>query len=101
MLTYNVTIKLDRSIENEWTDWMLNEHMPKLFDTGCFESYQLNRLLDHDETDGVTYIAQYHCKTRSEYDTYINEFAQQMRDEGINKFGDKFIAFRTLMQKIT
>lgn len=100
MIIYNVTLKLDHTIEKEWVNWMLDEHMPALYDTGLFESYQLCKLLEQDETDGVTYVAQYHCKSQEEYDTYINEHARRMRDTGMQKFGDKFIAFRTIMEKI-
>jgi hypothetical protein len=99
MIIYNVTVKLDPSIEKEWVHWMREEHMPKLFDTGLFDSYQLCKLLDQDETDGITYVAQYNCKTMREYEQYISEYAPQMREDGIRKFGDKFIAFRTLMEK--
>jgi len=99
MITYNVTIKVDPSIEEEWLRWMENEHMPALFDTGCFDSYQLHKLLEQDETEGMTYVAQYQCKSLNEYNDYIKNHAQQMREEGIRRFGDKFIAFRTLMQK--
>ena len=100
MIIYNVTIKLAHTIEKEWVQWMLQEHMPALYETGLFESYQLCKLLEQDETDGVTYVAQYHCKNRENYDSYIREYAQQMRDAGFQKFGDQFIAFRTVMEKI-
>ncbi|HTN47053.1 MAG TPA: DUF4286 family protein [Flavipsychrobacter sp.] len=100
MIIYNVTVKLEKDIEQEWVHWMREDHMPALFDTGCFDSYQLCKLLDQDEADGVTYVAQYHCKTRNEYETYISKYAQQMRDAGLQRFGNKFIAFRTLMDKL-
>ena len=99
MITYNVTVKVDPSIEKEWLHWMENEHMAALFDTGCFDSYQLHKLLEQDETEGVTYVAQYYCKSLDEYHDYLENHAQKMREAGSHKFGNKFIAFRTLMQQ--
>lgn len=100
MIIYNVTIKLDHSIEKNWVEWMREEHMPALFDTGCFHSYQLNKLLGQDESDGITYVAQYQCNTAHDYENYIENYADQMRQAGLEKFGDKFIAFRTIMEKV-
>lgn len=100
MITYNVTIKLEKEIETQWVTWMREEHMPALFDTGCFHSYALHKLLQDDATDdGVTYIAQYHCNDLNEYQTYIDKYASEMRNAAFEKFGNRFIAFRTLMEK--
>lgn len=101
MLIYNVTIKLEHTIENDWVQWMQKEHMPALLATGCFHGYQLNKLLEQDESEGVTYVAQYYCHTKEDYLRYIDQFSNAMRQAGLDKFGNKFIAFRTLMKKIS
>jgi len=98
MIIYNVTIKVDQEIVNDWTAWMKNEHMPALMATGLFTESRLCRLLEQDETEGVTYAAQYHCKSINEYNKYIAEHADAMRQLSFQKFGNKFIAFRTVME---
>jgi hypothetical protein len=98
MIIYNVTVKVDNSIADEWVKWMKGEHMPDLFQTGLFADARLSRLLEQDETDGRTYIAQYFCDTMEEYNKYISEHAQLMREKAFTRFGDKFLAFRTLME---
>lgn len=98
MVLYNVTVKVDKEIQEEWVSWMKQEHIPDLMNTGLFEDAKLFRLLEVDEQDGITYAAQYFCKTMEEYNKYIDQHADAMRASGIDRFGDKFVAFRTLMQ---
>src|SRR3954464_2394525 len=98
MIIYNITLKVHDSIAEEWLQWMKQEHMPELEQTGLFTGYRLCRLLEQDEAEGITYIAQYYCNSIEQYDTYISAHSQQMREKGYQKFGNKFIAFRTVME---
>lgn len=100
MLVYNVTTKIDWSIADEWPNWMLHEHIPALMHTGCFIKYQLLRLLQNDETDGPTYAAQYYALSHSEYAMYLQKFATEFRRQTLEKWGEKIIAFRTLMEVV-
>lgn len=98
MIIYNVTIKVDQEIATEWVTWMKEEHIPELMNTGLFTDSRLCRLLEQDETEGITYIAQYFCDGMEQYNTYISEYARKMRDKGFTRFGNRFIAFRTIME---
>ncbi|MCB0698211.1 MAG: DUF4286 family protein [Chitinophagales bacterium] len=100
MIIYNVTIKVNKDAADEWVRWMNDEHMPELMETGLFTDSKLFRLLDMDESDGITYAAQYHCATMDEYNKYISDHAATMREKGLNRFKDKFVAFRTVMEKV-
>jgi hypothetical protein len=100
MIIYNVTVRVDIDFADEWVSWMKNEHIPELMATGLFTDNRLNRLLEQDEIEGVTYVAQYFCKDIEHYNKYISEYSQVMREKGIKRFGDKFIAFRTLMETV-
>jgi hypothetical protein len=98
MIVYNVTIKVLQDAAAEWVKWMKEEHMPELMATGLFHENKLCRLLEQDETDGVTYVAQYICDSIAQYNTYIDSYAQTMREKSFKKFGNKFVAFRTVME---
>lgn len=97
MIIYNVTIKVHPAITQQWLRWMKEEHIPDLMRTGLFLDYKLCRLLEQDETEGTTFVVQYFCDSVEHYETYINEHAVAMREKGFKKFGDQFIAFRTVM----
>lgn len=97
MIIYNVTIKVDHSIAEPWLAWLKEEHIPDVINTGCFTHANILRLLEVDETDGITYAVQYHSANKELYNRYISDFAETLRNKGFEKWGNKFIAFRSVM----
>ncbi|HET8573188.1 MAG TPA: DUF4286 family protein [Edaphocola sp.] len=100
MLIYNVTLKVHPGIIAEWKTWMSQIHIPEMMATGLFAQCSFCRLLDQDESDGTTFVAQYYCNNRDNYERYLQEHAPEMRQKGFDKFGDKVLGFRTLMEII-
>lgn len=98
MFIYNVTLKIDWSIHEAWVKWMKEEHMPEVMNTGCFTHSQLLRMLETDEKEGPTYAAQYFAESKTDYNRYIEIHATTMRQKVFDLWGDRFIAFRSLMQ---
>ena len=98
MLIYNVTVKVNWAMHNEWLLWMQHEHMKDVVATGCFTRSQLLRLLEIDETDGPTYATQYYTECKSDYDRYIENHSTFMRQKTFDKWEDQFVAFRSLME---
>jgi hypothetical protein len=100
MIVYNITIKINTAIETEWLQWQKQEHIPDVMATGQFTEYKFYRLLEQNEPDGITYIVQYFAPSIDHYNTYIAEFAPAIRQKALERWGDKFIAFRTIMQVV-
>lgn len=100
MIIYNVTIKVADAISAEWLEWMKNEHIPDVIGTGCFTHAVILRLVEVDDTEGPTYAIQYHAESKALYNRYIEIFASDMRQRGYDKWGDQFIAFRSVMQVV-
>lgn len=100
MIIYNVTIKVEAGIASEWLQWMQQIHIPEVIATGCFTHAVTVRLLDIDDTEGPTYAVQYHAESKANYNRYIDKFAEELRQKGFRKWGNKFIAFRSLMQVV-
>ncbi len=100
MIIYNVTIKLDESIHQQWLIWLQHIHIPEVIATGCFTKATILRLLEIDDSEGPTYAIQYFAAGKEEYDRYIEKFAPEMRQRLFNKFGNKFVAFRSLMEAV-
>lgn len=98
MYIYNVTIKVSHDIKDAWLQWMKEDHIPKMMATNKFEGYRFCKLMDHDDAEGVMYVVQYDCYSRADYNAYIEIHSERLRKESFEKFGDKFIAFRTLME---
>lgn len=100
MIIYNVTVQVHPETAAEWVAWMREVHMPALLATGCFQRCQLSRLLEQDETDGITYSAQYYAADMNRYERYISDYAPAFREETKAKFADRFVAFRSLMEVV-
>ncbi len=100
MFIYNVTIKLDHSIHEAWVKWMNEEHIPDVMQSECFEKFQFVRLLEVDEEEGPTYAVQYYAVSKAQYNRYIDLYAPKLRQASTDKWGNKFIAFRTLMEVV-
>jgi hypothetical protein len=98
MIIYNVTVKVEKETAPEWLHWMKHEHIPELMRTGLFVDYRLCRLLEQDESEGLTFTAQYFCDNMEHYNTYIQEHSAGMREKSFRRFGNKFVAFRTVME---
>ena len=100
MIIYNVTIKVEPGIATEWLNWLQQEHIPEVIDTGCFTRATVLKILEVDETDGPTFAIQYFAESKALYNQYIEKFAPLMREKSFEKWGNRFIAFRSVMQVV-
>ena len=98
MIIYNVTIKVEHSIADAWLAWLKEEHIPDVIATKCFTYATILHLFETDDTEGVTYAVQYHAESKALYNRYVEQFADAMRKKGADKWGNQFIAFRTVMK---
>ncbi|WP_299105471.1 DUF4286 family protein [uncultured Tenacibaculum sp.] len=99
MYIYNVTINIDESIHAEWLVW-IEKHIPEVLATGRFVSAKMTQVLVQEEMGGVTYSIQYTAKTREDLDDYYKHDAERLRTDGMKKFADKMLAFRTELKVI-
>ncbi len=98
MIIYNVTVNVDKTINTEWLNW-IKEHIPQVLATGKFKEAKLTKVLvDDEETD--TYSIQYRAHSREALNAYYAEDAERLRQEGLQRFADKSLAFRTELEVI-
>lgn len=100
MFIYNVTTHVEPSIEAQWLQWMKHEHLPQMLETQYFERAHLFRVITQDDQGGVSYAAQYVCHSREDYEHYVAENAQQLRQAAQDQFGEKILSFRTELEEI-
>ncbi|WP_178986635.1 DUF4286 family protein [Winogradskyella helgolandensis] len=98
MIIYNVTLNIDKSISKEWLEW-IKEHIPQVLATGHFKEAKLTKVLvDDDEAD--TYSVQYRAHSREALNSYYNEHAERLKQDGLQRFGDKVLSFRTELEVV-
>jgi len=100
MYIYNVTINIEEDCHDEWLSWMREIHIPEMMATGKFTGARMLKVMVEEETGGITYSIQYVTDSKATLEKYYKENAAQMRQDGINRFAGKFVAFRTELEFI-
>jgi hypothetical protein len=98
MIVYNITIKIIPDIEDAWIQWQRQEHIPDIMASGLFTEYKMFRLLEQDDTEGSTYVLQFFAPSIAHYQRYQKEHAGGLQQQSFEKWGNQYIAFRTIME---
>ena len=101
MIIYNVTTNIHESVHNQWLDWMQNKHIPEILATKKFSSARIVKVLIEEEMGGTTYSIQYTTDSKATLQKYYDEDAPAFREEGLQLFGDKMLAFRTELELVS
>ncbi len=100
MILYNVTVKIDHESHTRWLEWMERTHIPQVMQTACFSEYRFCKLLDADESDGVTYAIQYLAKNMEAIADYQQHFAPALQADYKKNFEGHYVVFRSLLEVI-
>lgn len=98
MYLYNVTVKIEQSRADEWLTWMREKHIPDVLATGYFVEHRMCRLVDDGDMDGMTFVVQYTLNNLDDFLAYKLTAGPALQRESLEKFGNDFFAFRTLME---
>ncbi len=98
MLVYNVTVKLEPSVVQDWLGWMKTTHIKDVMQTGYFLSSELFEI-QTDDQDGRTFSVQYRCEHQGALNSYFKEHALALQAEHKNRYEGKYVAFRTILKK--
>ena len=100
MIIYNVTSNVEDSIHDAWMAWMMDNHVPKIMETGKFYKIKIVKVLGDEQHGGTTYSVQYFADSREKLNEYYNEYSPALRAEMRQKFGDSVLQFRTELEII-
>ncbi len=100
MLIYNVTVGVDKSIEQEWLVWMKEVHIPDVMRTQMFLGNKIYKVLTTENDETTSYAIQYTVRSLNELDVYLEKFAPALREVAGKKFGEKQASFRTVLEEV-
>ncbi len=101
MILYNVTVNVEDEVLEDWLSWMKTEHIPEVMATGCFVEHKMLKLLTDDaEAQGGTFAVQYYVEDISLLDHYLQEHAPLLRQKHMERYLNKCVSFRTLLEEI-
>lgn len=97
MYIYNVTVSIDKTIAEEWLDWMKTVHVPDVLSTGHFTENKICKVLNVDD-EGATYSVQYTFETMKDIEAYQKEHGPRLQAEHTKRYEGMYAAFRTLLE---
>lgn len=97
MIIYNVTVNIENDVKDEWLQWMKTVHIPDVMATGHFLENKICKVLV-DEEQGTTYSIQYTAATMKDLEEYQRLHAARLQKEHSDRYANKYIAFRTLLE---
>jgi hypothetical protein len=99
MIIYNVTVNIDNDVQEEWLRWMKDVHIPEVMATGYFLENRICRILVNEES-GTSYSIQYTCANMEDLLEYQAKEAPRLQKEHSERYKDKFVAFRTVLEVV-
>lgn len=99
MIIYNVTVIIIKEAEEEWLQWMKKVHIPDVMNTGLFIENQICKIFDDNE-EGTSYAVQYKMKDMATFQEYQEKFAAALQKEHTERYKNRYVAFRTLMEVV-
>jgi len=100
MILYNVTVGIDKSVEEEWLNWMKSTHVPDVMATGFFVENKIYKVLSQQEEENPSYSFQYFAKSITDIDEYLQLHAPKLQKEHMLRYQNKHVAFRTLLESV-
>lgn len=99
MIIYNVTVNIENDVHEEWLEWMKTKHIPDVMSTGYFLENKICKVLVEEE-QGTTYSVQYTAANMKDLEEYQKNHSPRLQKEVADKYGDRLVAFRTLLEVI-
>lgn len=101
MVIYEVNLTIKNEIFNDYYHWLV-QHIEIMLRLPGFKKAEISkeRLADTD-TESTKLTVHYTLASEQALDDYLTNHSSTMRDEGINKFGDKFTAFRRILKRVS
>lgn len=100
MILYSVTVNIQAEKEEEYIEWMKNIHIPEIMATGMFVEHKFFRLLQEEEDGGVNFSSQYFAPNMDNIYRYQELYAEELQNKLKLKFGEHYMAFRTLLESV-
>lgn len=100
MILYNITFTVNNEIEEDFVNWMKETHIPDIFATGLFIEHKFFRLLNSPDDHVTNYCVQFFAENTKKLIEYEGRFAHALRYETQARYGEKALAFRTLMESV-
>lgn len=93
----NETIKVEKSIADEWLAWTTQVYIPAYMESSLVLATQVNRVIN-SEDDGATFAVQLSLASMSDVHKLHNQYIKNVQKLLNDKYEGRYVIFRTLME---
>ena len=96
MLVYDLNIKIDKDIHEEWVEWMQQVYIPKAIESNHFEYC---RVFKHqrNEKGGKTYSFHFYVKSFEDMEAFLDNEEIPLLEEHQNKFRGRYFLTKSYL----
>ena len=98
MVIYEVSIDVPNEIIDDYMAWFV-PHIKEMLQFKGFQQSEYFKVLRGENKTITTLTVHYLVKTLENLDNYFEHHASKMRQEAINKFGNRLSFRRSILQK--
>jgi len=92
---YQVNLEIDPQIESNFSIW-LEKHIGEVLSIDGFINATWYKQLSSDNNATLKWSVQYQLKDQSSLNSYLNNHAPRLRQDGIKHFSNQFNTSRTI-----
>ncbi len=99
MILYEVNLKIDASIYQDYVNWLI-PHVEEMLTFKGFQKAKFQEVLEPKPEDNNTHqlTVTYQIDSLADMQAYLDKGAAKMRQDGLSRFGDKFSATRRILK---
>lgn len=100
MILYNITFHVEVGIVEEFKDFIKNDHLSTLTNDDKIIDHQFFKLLNVDDSEGVSMALHYVLKDMSSYNQHIVTVDSQLKKLIHGRYNEKVLYFCSVLEKI-
>lgn len=101
MVLYNVTYHVTHDLSAAWLAWLRETQLPAMSATGLFAGIRTFRLLEQDESAGLTYAVQYILADLDAFQQFETAYPGLNQGAVPERFFPRCMAFQTILEEIS
>lgn len=98
MVIYQVLCTVPNDIEQDWREWMLDEHIRDVMNTEMFTQFRMSKVLKPTANSATQYCIQYYAQSMEDYEQYRKDFAPVLQAAHNAKYGNQISVERVVME---
>ena len=98
MILVNLTLKIDPAFRQAMMAFIRETYLPAQLAQEAVLDGRLFRLLDQDESDGLTEVLQLTLQDEAAYRSWLEQPSNQLHEQLGPRFKDTYVSFQTAME---